>query len=226
MFRILCTAAATATLLFAGIAGAQQGVGSAVLAQAAAATRIAKADYAFDLEISSAKLNWRARFDPAQRPGLRLVQPRREDLANDERRAFDRMAAEFDGVSWCASEQMARVADVRLLREDAASAVYAFQPTPESIRGEQAGRFASRLRGEATIDKSAGDITRVRLFTPEAFSPFPLVRVDSADIAISCATAPNGRRYAAETVTVLRGSAFGSAFNERSVQRARNLSAI
>jgi hypothetical protein len=50
------------------------------------------------------------------------------------------------------------------------------------------------------------------------------VRLDHMNIVITCQAAPNGRRYAAETVSTVRGSAFGSDFDERSVQRMRNLS--
>jgi hypothetical protein len=224
MFRIVCAAAVAATIGFAGWAAAQS-LGSAVLAQAVAATAAAEANYAFDVEIDTSKLNWRARFDPDATPRLRLVSPRRDELEGDQRRAFDRVAEDYEGVSWCASEHLGRVSDVRLVREDESSAVYAFQPTRESIRGEQARQFAQHLRGEMTIDKAAQDVTRVRLFTPEAFSPFPLVRVDRANIVIACAAAPNGRRFAAETVSEFRGSALGQAFDERSVQRQRNLSA-
>lgn len=218
--RALAVLAAT----FAFAAAAAQQTGGALLARAVAATQAAQADYAFDYELESTKQKWRARYEPAASPRLRLVEPRRDDLANDERRAFDRLAEQMEGVSWCASENIGRVEDLRLLREDEASAVYAFQPTAESIRGDQARRFADRLRGEMTILKSSPDISRVRLYIPSSFSPMPLVRVDRVNIAISCSTAPNGRRYAAETVTELRGSAFGQAFDERSVQRARNLS--
>ena len=67
------------------------------------------------------------------------------------------MAEDFEGVSWCASEGMGRVADVRLLREDETSVTYAFQPTRESVHGEQAQRFASRLRGEVTVLRASPD---------------------------------------------------------------------
>jgi hypothetical protein len=154
-----------------------------------------------------------------------LVQPRREELKGDERRAFDRIAEQMEGVSWCASENIARVDDLALVREDEASAVYSFQPNAESVRGEQARRFANRLRGEMTLLKATPDITRIRLYTPQAFDPMPLVRVEELNIVITCQAAPNGRRFAAETVTTLRGSALGQALNERSVQRARNLAA-
>jgi hypothetical protein len=76
----------------------------------------------------------------------------------------------MEGVSWCASENIGRVEELRLIREDETSAVYAFQPTPESIRGEQARRFADRLRGEMTILKNEADISRVRLYIPAAFT--------------------------------------------------------
>ncbi len=224
MFHLVRIAAVAGLALFAASAAAQS-VGAALLTQAVAATQAAKADYAFDLELDTSKANWRARFTPEASPQLRLVAPRREELDNDQRRAFDRMAEDFEGVSWCASEGMGRVADIRLLREDETSVTYAFQPTRESVRGEQAQRFASRLRGEVTVLKASPDITRVRLYVPEAFSPMPLVQLDALNIVITCQAAPNGRRYAAETTSSLRGSAFGQAFDERSVQRAQNLSA-
>ena len=43
------------------------------------------------------------------------------------------------------------------------------------------------------------------------------------DITISCASAPNNRRFAAETVTEIAGSALGQAFTERTVQRTHDL---
>jgi hypothetical protein len=224
MFRIVRASVIAAVAAFAAAAAAQSG-GSTLLANAVTATQAAKADYAFDFELDTSKQAWRARFDPHADPRLRLVQPRREELKGDERRAFDRIAEQMEGVSWCASENIARVDDLTLVREDDASAVYSFQPNAESVRGEQARRFASRLRGEMTLLKATPDITRIRLYTPQAFDPMPLVRVDELNMVITCQAAPNGRRFAAETVTTLRGSALGQAFNERSVQRARNLAA-
>ena len=224
MFRIVRAAVVAGLAAFTAVAAAQSN-GAALLASAVAATQGAKADYAFDYELGTSKQDWRARFDPRTSPRLQLVQPRREELKGDERRAFDRIAEQMEGVSWCASENIARVEDLRLVREDETAAVYAFQPNAESVRGEQARRFADRLRGELTLIKATPDISRIRLFAPEGFSPIPLVRVDAINIAITCETAPNGRRYAAETVTDLRGTALGQAFSERSVQRARNLTA-
>ncbi len=224
MFRIVRTAVFATVVLFAAGAAAQSAA-TDLLTQAVSATQGAKVDYAFDFDLDTSKQNWRARYDPNTTPQFRLLTPRREELKGDERQAFDRMAAQMEGVSWCASENIGRVGDVRLLREDTESATYAFQPTAASIRGEQARRFADRLRGEMTITKATPDITRVRLFTPAAFDPFPLVRVEHVNIVIACAAAPNGRRYAAETVSDIRGTALGQNFNEHSVQRTRNLSA-
>jgi hypothetical protein len=222
MFHIVRTALIGVVAAFAAVAAAQ-GAAPPLLANAVSATQTAKIDYAFDFELDTSKQNWRARFNPRAMPRLTLLQPRPEQLKSDERRAFDRMAENMEGVSWCANENMGRVQDVRLIREDDASAVYAFQPTADSIRGGQARRFADRLRGEFTLIKATPDVSRIRLYTPAPFSPMPLVRVESVNVSIACQTAPNGRRYAAETITELRGSAFGQRFDERSVQRARNL---
>jgi hypothetical protein len=222
MFQIVRWTVVAVVAAFA-VSAAAQSAGPALLAQAVAATQSAKADYAFDLDIDTSKINWRARYEPSATPQLRLVSPRRDELENDARRAFDRLAEDYEGVSWCASEGMGRVSNVQLVREDENSATYSFQPTRESIRGEQARRYVDRLRGELTLLKATPDISRVRIFTPAAFDPLPLVRVERVNILVTCQAAPNGRRYAAETTTEIRGSAFGQDFDERSVQRARNL---
>lgn len=223
MISLTRLAALALISVFAASAAAQQARPPAPLLQAVAATQAAKAPYAFDLHIESAEQNWRARFEPNANPRLRLVAPARETLDDDERRAFDRMAEDMEGVSWCAGEGLGQVEDVRLLREDAETATYAFQPTRESVRGEQARRFADRMRGEVTLTKLNPDIVRLRLYVPTAFSPMPLVRLERLNVTIICAAAPNGRRYAAETTSEVRGAAFGQAFDERSVQRASNL---
>jgi hypothetical protein len=210
--------------LVSSAAAVEQGPPAAV-AQAVAATQAAKAPYAFDLELVSSEQNWRARFEPNATPHLRLLAPSRDALSENDRRAFDRMAEHMEGVSWCAGEGMGHVADVRLLREDADTATYSFQPTRDSIRGDQARRFADRLRGEFTLTKANPDIAAIRVFTPRSFSPLPLVNIERFNVAITCAAAPNGRHYAAETVSDVRGSAFGQVIDEHTVQRARNLSA-
>lgn len=220
LIRIVTAAAALSVIAAAAIA---QTTGAVALSQAVSATTAARAAYAFDVDIDTSKVNWRARYQPGATPHLQLVSPDRESLSGDERRAFDRMAEDFEGVSWCAGERMGRVADVRLVREDATAATYSFQPTRESVRGEQAQRFAARMRGEMVITKANPDITRMRIYMPEGFSPAPLVRLDTFDMRITCQTAPNGRHYAAEVVTEMRGSALGQAFSERTVQRSRNL---
>ncbi len=213
------------TLCLLPSAAAQTSPLPGVLLQAVAATQAAKAAYAFDLDLLSAEQNWRARFDPRASPGLQLVEPSLETLARDQRRAFERMAAQMQGVSWCASDEMRRVTQVHLVREDAETAIYSFQPTRESVRGEQARQFVDRLRGEFAITKAHPDLTRVRIYAPEAFNPMPLVRLDTLNVNVACTPAPNGRRYASETTSEIRGSAFGQDFDERSVQRARNLQA-
>lgn len=219
--RTLVLAAALAAVAATAVA---QNTGAIMLTQAVAATSAARADYAFDVDLNTSKVNWRARYQPGAAPALRLVSPSRDQLNGDERRAFDRMAEDFEGVSWCAGARMGNVTNVRLVREDETNATYSFQPTADSVRGEQGRRYADRMRGEMVIIKGDNpDIARMRIYMPEGFSPMPLVRLDHFNMTISCQTAPNGRRYASEAVTEMRGSAFGQDFSERTVQRSRNL---
>lgn len=223
MLRSLAPIIALAAL--ATSATAQTTQPPSTLLQAVNATQTAKAPYAFDMDVVSQELNWRLRYHPRANPRLQLQRPSATDLEGDQRRALQRMQERMEGLPWCASEEMRRVADVRLLREDAQTATYSFQPTRESIRSEQARGFAQRLRGEFTITKASPDLTRVRIYAPRGFSPMLLVDIERFDIAISCAAAPNGRRYAAETVSEVRGSAFGQAFNERTIQRTHSVAA-
>jgi hypothetical protein len=219
-FALLAAAA------FAAPSAIAQGAGApAALMQAIAATQSARVAYAFDIELTSSRMNWRARFEPGADPPMRLVAPARDELEGGARRAFDRFARDTEGVSWCANPYMGRIADVRLVSEDATTATYAFQPTRESIRSEESRRYAQHMRGEMTMTKADADITRIRIFAPQRFDPAPLVRLDHMNIVMRCIPAPNGRRYVTESITEMRGSAFGQAFNERTVQRTTNLSA-
>ncbi|MFZ2030736.1 MAG: hypothetical protein WAU68_10540 [Vitreimonas sp.] len=195
----------------------------AALNAAIAVTAAARAPYAFDMDIQSSKISWRTHYDPRATPHLQLVQPTRASLSNDQRRAFDDAAHRMEGVSWCASAEMGHIASVQLLREDADAATYAFQPTRDSIRSEQARGFADHLRGELTLTKTSPDIAHIHIYAPAPFSPALLVNLTRIDIAITCAPAPNNRRFAAETVTEIAGSALGQAFSERSVQRTHDL---
>lgn len=222
MLRLLATFACAA--LLAAPSAIAQGA-PAGLAQAIALTDAAKAAYAFDVELDSNRVQWRARFEPGASPRVRLLAPDRAELTNEQRRAFDRFAESTEGVSWCANEFMGRIADVRLVREDEAHAHYTFQPTRESIRSQDARRYAQHMRGEFSLSKANADITRIRLYAPAAFDPMPLVRLERFNLTITCAVAPNGRRYAAETITEMGGRAFGQNFGDRTIQRAANLSA-
>jgi len=109
------------------------------------------------------------------------------------------------------------------LHDDGDATTFAFQPTRDSIRSEQARQFANQLRGEFTLTKSSPDIARIHIFAPAPFSPALLVNITRMDIVIICANAPNNRRYAAETITEVTGAALGRAFSERSVQRTHDL---
>ena len=232
MIRTFAVALAVACLsigLGLGSGWAQGAPAPEALSQAVAATKSAKADYAFDLEMTSAKQNWRARYQPGAAPRLRLVAPARDQLDGDARRQFDELAQTTEGVTWCASENLASARNVRLLREDETSATYAFQPSPEMMRRGQRSRgdstaFFNRMQGELTVTKQNPDVTHMRIFTTPAFSPILLVRLEQMSFRMRCALAPNGRRYVAETMTDVRGSAFGRSINDHAVQRASNLS--
>jgi hypothetical protein len=215
-------AAAIALLAVCSAASAQQGA-APVLTAAVAATQGARVAYAFDFQFDSAKGNLTAHFNPNASPHVTLTQPAEAQLNDDQRKVYDAVRQQLDGVSWCASERMGRIANMRVLREDADTTTYSFQPTPDSMRGPSA-QFADRLRGELTMLNANPDIAAIHIFTAAGFDPMLFVHIDRVDIAISCATAPNGRRYAAQTISQTFGNAFGQAINDRNVQHVVNLS--
>jgi hypothetical protein len=217
-------AASLVLLTVCGAAFAQQTAAPAALLSAVSATQSAKAPYAFDFDFQSTSATLRAHFDPKATPHVTMVAPAQDHLSNDQRRVFDALQQQLDGLSWCAGERMGHIANMRLLREDADSATYSFQPTRESMRG-QVAQYADRLRGELTILKANPDISALHIFTPTAFDPIPFVHIANVDVAITCVAAPNGRRYAARTVSQTIGSALGQTINEHNVQRVSNLSA-
>ena len=204
-------------------ASAQTNQLPSLLQQAVSGTESSSASYAYDFEYSTAAQAFSAHFSPRSQPRLRLVSPAREALNGDMRTDYDYFAEHMEGVSWCAAANMSRITNARLIREDETTATYSFQPTRESVTGEQTRRIVNHLRGEFTVTKTAPDITRIHIFAPQPFSPAPLARVEVYVLTTTCALAPNGRRYASESVHQSRGSAFGRAFDTRTVRRTRNL---
>lgn len=220
-------------LLAANVASAQQAApqpAPPLLAQAVAATQAQKRPYAFDYDQQSsatvagsnapvAPINWRAHFDSAgQAPHLHLVAPPHLEGANQQ--AFNAVAQKMTGLSWCASAEMGSAQNLHLVREDATSAVYSFQPSA-AMAGH--GVPAQRLHGEMTILKANPDISELHLSLTQPFSPIPFSSINTLDIAIHCEIAPNGRRYAASSVTDLAGSAVGHTFTEHAVIHTTNL---
>ncbi len=195
----------------------------AALSEAVAATQTARTPYAFDLELVSDGQALSAHFEPYVQPRLRLISPVRTDLNTDLRDTFDALAGRLEGPTWCAGSNMTRVTGVHLLREDATSAVYAFQPTRESVTSAQTRRIVDHLRGELTLLKQARDISNIRIFSPRPFSQMLGTSVELWSNITTCAVAPNGRRYASEVESNVRWSMFGRAGGSHVVRRTDHL---
>jgi hypothetical protein len=221
--------------LIAGALAAALALSNSAVAQTSPATALQRAiaesarlnvALAFDIEHIFEGETLRARFTPDAQPSLRLVSPATlAGLSEQQRTDFDYLVQSVDGVPWCANQLLRHVRDVRLAREDDRIAVYTFQPTAESVTGEQTRQVVNHLRGEITIVKAAQDVSQMRLYAPRAFRPTPIARVESYNITITCALAPNGRYYVAEQVRRVRASSFGRPFNVDVVRRNRIVTA-
>lgn len=196
------------------------------IAAAIRASEAARADYAFYLDYQSNDGALRARFNPRTTPRLTLVSPESSRLSQSLREDFATLQERTTGVSWCASPLLAHIRDARLVRQDASTLTYSFQPTAESVTGDQTRRLANRLRGELVVTRGqTPDITSIRLFVPRPFSPMPLANVERYNVTTVCELAPNGRRYSAEFVLDTRGSGFGRTMELRVVRRSSDLAA-
>lgn len=126
MFRIALSS--FVLMCLAVFASAQTRQGLSALQQAIEITASARADYAFQIEHAFAGESFRALFAPRGRPHLRLVSPAsRDSLSEQLRTDFDYIAEHTEGISWCATEMLAYIRDVRLTSEDDAVAVYSFK---------------------------------------------------------------------------------------------------
>jgi hypothetical protein len=146
MFRIALSS--FALMCLAVFASAQTRQGLSALQQAIEVTASARADYVFQIEHTFADESFRALFVPRGQPHLTLISPAgRESLSEQLRADFDYIAEHTEGISWCATEMLAHVRDVRLVREDDAVALYSFQPTAQSVIGEPTRQVVGHLRG-------------------------------------------------------------------------------
>lgn len=214
-----------AALLAPALAFAQTGLPS-LLAAAIAQTIAAQAPYAYEVTVESQRGALHYAFDPAQRgpARVRMIAPAESALDDRGRRTLQRVREDADGDIWCASAKLRQSRNLAIAREDAQTITYSFTPSPEQAGGPQSAAFVRYLRGEATVQRDTPDVTLIRISAAQPFHA-SIARVDSFNMTIRCEPGPNGRRFAAETVTEISGSALTQRFNERSVQRVHHLAA-
>jgi hypothetical protein len=174
MSRITLIAGSLLAALVVSTSAIGQTAPAAALQRAIAESSRLIAAFPFEVEHTFEGETLRARFTPEAQPRLRLVSPATfSALSEQQRTDFDYLVQSVDGVPWCANEPLRRVRDVRFAREDDRIAVYTFQPTAESVTGEQTRQVVNHLRGEITIVKATQDVSHVRLYAPRPFRPAP-----------------------------------------------------
>lgn len=206
------------------VAGAQAAL-PALFATAIAQTVQSATPYAYEVSVESQTGAMRYAVNPAASGAARVraLQPAENALSSQGRQLLQTARRDPNlGDIWCASARLRQARDVRLVREDAISAVFSFTPSAEQIGGGRNAAFAQYLRGEAVVARDSQDISSIRIRAPQAFRA-SIARVDAFDMTITCAAAPNGRRYGAQTVSLIRGSALTRQFDVRTTQRVTAL---
>jgi hypothetical protein len=202
---------------------AQSGLPS-LFAAAIADTVAQQRPVAYEVTVESARGTMRYAFNGAVRGDarVRVLAPAERQLEASELRTIQRLRREGDGDIWCASHKLLEATDVRVVREDDATAVYAFTPSVAQVGGPANAAMIRYVRGEATVSKASTDVTAMRIYSVQPFHA-SLARIDRFTLNIRCDLGANGRRYAAETETDIHGSALTQRIDNHVVSRISNV---
>jgi hypothetical protein len=214
---------AACLLAAAPVSAFAQGGLPSLFASAIADTVAVQRPMAYDVTVESARGTMRYTFNSsvAGDARVRVLSPAERELRPNELRTIQRLRHDADGDIWCASHKLLEATDVRMLREDDTTAVYVFTPSVEQVGGQMNAGMIRYVRGEATVSKVSRDVTAMRIYSVEPFH-VSIARIDRFTLNIRCDVGTNGRRFAGQTETEIRGSALTQRIDNHVVSRISN----
>ncbi len=172
--------------------------------------------YAYEMIYSDADVIATGFIDPSQPEGQRIdvTSPDESEWSKDFREGLEEMEAETDGDIWCADfadmvPKQAAIAD-----ENDGTATYAFTPQPEADADKTERKMMKQLKGSITLDKSDGSVLAFNMVLPKPYKPAMVAKINSFEMAATCARAPDGRTYVEEFNFDISGSAMMQSFSE------------
>lgn len=176
--------------------------------------------YSYDISYSTPKIKAAGRIDPTRPVGKRVTvtRPAKSAWTKEFKEAVAEAEKNGDKDFWCSAMFESIPANARLISETATTATYAFKPKL-NMENKDDAKFSKNLTGRVTVDKKAPAILSYHLTAPKSFKINLLARINSFNLDLSCARAPDGRTYVKRSEVKVSGSALGKSFSENRLQQ-------
>lgn len=183
--------------------------------------------YRFEMNIDDGKLKAAARVDPSLPEGERmtLISPAAGSLSEEAAERYDKLKKATSGENiWCSGFNGNIPKDAKLISESGEAAVYSFTPLPGEDK--ESGKLFKHLTGRVTVSKETPSILAFEMSSKKPFKPGMAARVDSFNMKVNCAYAPDGRTYIRDFALDLAGNAMMQPFSQSERREITNLVAL
>lgn len=126
-----------------------------------------------------------------------------------------------DGI-WCtrfAANVPADAKDIEIIAEDAETVTYGFTPEADGDADGPEKKIAKRSRAEMTVSRADPAILRYASSLTGTVTLYVVAKIRRVDVEATCARAPDGRTYVAETRSAVEAGGFGDDSGNSSVMR-------
>lgn len=126
-----------------------------------------------------------------------------------------------DGI-WCtryAANVPAEAKDVEIIAEDDETVTYRFTPEADGDADGPEKKIARRSRAEMTVSRTDPAILSYASSLTGTVTLYVVAKIRRVDVEATCARAPDGRTYIAETKTAVEAGGFGDDGGNSSVMR-------
>ena len=173
---------------------------------------VAAQHHEFELTYMADAVRMTARIDTAQPEGGRVA-VKTSNL--DDQGDYERIVEEMDRAAgrgyWC-DEMLKGVGDdAKVLSRTADSVTYTFAPQPTGARNDA---VLEHLEGEISLDAETAQVVGYRLTAPKPFRQALVAKINTFEMVMACAPAPNGRTFASNFEMTLQGSAAFRKFSQ------------
>jgi hypothetical protein len=156
-------------------------------------------------------------IDPTQAPGKRakVISSSASPGSTNISEFAKEIETEAGQGIWCSRFAENVPASVALISKTANTETYGFTPIASSDMDSLEKKIITSLKGEVTISTSNPAVLNFSMRSTKAIKPIFLVRLDTFELNVTCAHAPDGRTYAQKEFSVSKGTAMGQSLDEK-----------